>query len=133
MFIICAAWGEPGVTKWPWNAPRRPRTRETPAGGSWGHRKHEDAELGNELVIDTVVTVVTRRPAWRAAENVRDMAAGMREFARAAKDDELLWYAAEVKLRAERRAGEMLDNEGFGQHGDLPPFFVPVAMLVLAR
>lgn len=40
--------------------------------------------------------------------NIRDQAEAMRQYARRAKDDEFQRWAAEIKLRAERKAGQML-------------------------
>jgi N6-adenosine-specific RNA methylase IME4 len=45
-----------------------------------------------------------------AVKDIRDKAEAMRLYARQAQDHELLWWAAEIKVRAERRAGELLPD-----------------------
>lgn len=51
-------------------------------------------------------------------KDIRDKAEAMAAYARQAKDQELILWATEIKVRAERRAGEMLTSMDKNKGGD---------------
>lgn len=53
-------------------------------------------------------------------KDIRDKAAAIAAYARQAKDNEMIQWATEIKVRAERKAGELLSQVP-RQHGGRPP------------
>lgn len=51
-------------------------------------------------------------------KDIRDKAEAMAAYARQAKDTELIQFATEIKVRAERKCGEMLSNTDLRTGGD---------------
>jgi hypothetical protein len=81
----------------------------TDAGGI-GHGRRPVYGRKNFLVIEDVLLSAQPLDQGRAAASPieRDKAVAMQEYARQAKDTELPKDATEIRLRAERRAGELL-------------------------
>lgn len=74
----------------------------------------EGSELGpvarnlNLDMLDSARRQLAETVTVKQATRIRDAAEGLRFYARSAKDRKMEAFAIEIRLRAERRAGEML-------------------------
>ena len=64
-----------------------------------------------ELVrYDTAKKALMEAKNFDEVKEIHDRAAALEAYARQAKDTEMIQWATEIKIRAERKAGEMLRN-----------------------